>query len=129
MPQASGSGTSSAPVVPSDVQQNLNGKGKVCLPPSRSPALIVKRKIVGRAIHLQKKVGSGKRRRPWSRAGPSVWPTEIVASGNRGATIVGGGEKTLGTVLLGRVENSNESHLPASAMVRLGNGAGGGETV
>lgn len=55
VPQASVAGSSSALVVPSDVQQNLNGKGKVCLPPARNPALIVKRKIVGRAIHLQKK--------------------------------------------------------------------------
>ncbi|XP_066496707.1 uncharacterized protein [Tiliqua scincoides] len=55
VPQASVPGTSSAPVVPSVTQQNLNGKGKVCLPPARNPALIVKRKIVGRAIHLQKK--------------------------------------------------------------------------
>ncbi|KAJ6657537.1 hypothetical protein lerEdw1_002250 [Lerista edwardsae] len=49
------SGTSSAPMVPADVQHHLNGKGKACLPPARNPALIVKRKIVGRAIHLQKK--------------------------------------------------------------------------
>lgn len=61
VPQASVAGSSSALVVPSDVQQNLNGKGKVSLPPARNPALIVKRKIVGRAIHLQKKVGSEKR--------------------------------------------------------------------
>ncbi|XP_077172230.1 uncharacterized protein LOC143826993 [Paroedura picta] len=41
-----------APVVP---QHPLHGKGKPVLSPARNPALIVKRKIVGRAIHLQKK--------------------------------------------------------------------------
>uniref|UniRef100_A0ABM5F176 Uncharacterized protein isoform X2 n=1 Tax=Pogona vitticeps TaxID=103695 RepID=A0ABM5F176_9SAUR len=36
-------------------QPNMNGKGTLFLPPARNPALIWKRKIVGRAIHLQKK--------------------------------------------------------------------------
>ncbi|XP_053132395.1 uncharacterized protein LOC128336552 [Hemicordylus capensis] len=54
-PQASGLASCSAPAVLSPPQQNLNGKGRVFLPPAKNPALIVKRKIVGRAIHLQKK--------------------------------------------------------------------------
>ncbi|XP_060116562.1 uncharacterized protein LOC132588226 [Heteronotia binoei] len=44
--------SSDTPAVP---QHSLNGKGKLPLPPAKNPALIVKRKIVGRAIHLQKK--------------------------------------------------------------------------
>ncbi|XP_062999535.1 uncharacterized protein LOC134410278 [Elgaria multicarinata webbii] len=55
LPKASMSVSCSAPVLPAAPQPNTNGKGKVFLPPAKNPALIVKRKIVGRAIHLQKK--------------------------------------------------------------------------
>ncbi|XP_048348867.1 uncharacterized protein LOC125430741 [Sphaerodactylus townsendi] len=53
--QASATISCLTPVTPVVPQHNLNGKGKVFLPPARNPAFIVKRKIVGRAIHLQKK--------------------------------------------------------------------------
>nr|XP_020668791.1 uncharacterized protein LOC110089816 isoform X2 [Pogona vitticeps]XP_020668792.1 uncharacterized protein LOC110089816 isoform X2 [Pogona vitticeps]XP_020668793.1 uncharacterized protein LOC110089816 isoform X2 [Pogona vitticeps] len=49
------SGSDFAPVAPAGAQPNMNGKGTLFLPPARNPALIWKRKIVGRAIHLQKK--------------------------------------------------------------------------
>ncbi|XP_061456283.1 uncharacterized protein LOC133372069, partial [Rhineura floridana] len=54
-PKPSASANCSMLFVPPVPQHNLNGKGKAFLPPARNPALIVKRKIVGRAIHLQKK--------------------------------------------------------------------------
>ncbi|KAL8175172.1 UNVERIFIED_CONTAM: hypothetical protein K2H54_015073 [Gekko kuhli] len=53
--QASASVSCPASVTPVVPQHSLNGKGKLVLPPARNPALIVKRRIVGRAIHLQKK--------------------------------------------------------------------------
>ncbi|XP_044289664.1 uncharacterized protein LOC123025197 [Varanus komodoensis] len=55
MPKSSLLVSCSAPVVPAAPLPNPHCKGKAFLPPARNPALIVKRKIVGRAIHLQKK--------------------------------------------------------------------------
>ncbi|XP_034987312.2 uncharacterized protein LOC118092826 isoform X2 [Zootoca vivipara] len=54
-PKPSVSPSCLTPFAPAVPQHNLNGKGKAFLPPARNPALIVKRKIVGRAIHLHKK--------------------------------------------------------------------------
>ncbi|XP_073219045.1 uncharacterized protein [Lepidochelys kempii] len=48
-------GSHPAPLPPAMVQQQLNSRGRMFLPPARNPALIVKKKIVDRAIHLQKK--------------------------------------------------------------------------
>ncbi|KYO32449.1 uncharacterized protein LOC102575752 [Alligator mississippiensis] len=46
----------SALLPPASSQHQLNNRGKIFLSPARNPALIVKKKIVDRAIHLQKKV-------------------------------------------------------------------------
>ncbi|KAM9124749.1 uncharacterized protein ACDP82_012400 isoform 2-T4 [Pangshura tecta] len=49
-------GNHPAPLPPAMAQQQLNTRSRMFLLPSRNPALIVKKKIVDRAIHLQKKV-------------------------------------------------------------------------
>ncbi|KAJ1098128.1 hypothetical protein NDU88_003244 [Pleurodeles waltl] len=46
----------SPPVATINHQQQLNGRGRMPFIPPRNPALIVRKKIVDRAIHLQKKV-------------------------------------------------------------------------
>ncbi|XP_039348054.1 uncharacterized protein LOC120373543 [Mauremys reevesii] len=48
-------GNHPAPLPPAMAQQQLNTRGRMFLLPARNPALIVKKKIVDRAIHLQKK--------------------------------------------------------------------------
>ncbi|XP_038276473.1 uncharacterized protein LOC119862968 [Dermochelys coriacea] len=53
--QTSAVGSHPAPLSPATAQQQLNSRGRMFLPPARNPALIVKKKIVDRAIHLQKK--------------------------------------------------------------------------
>ncbi|XP_050824354.1 uncharacterized protein LOC127058384 [Gopherus flavomarginatus] len=49
-------GSHPALLPPAMAQQQLNTRGRMFLSPARNPALIVKKKIVDRAIHLQKKV-------------------------------------------------------------------------
>ncbi|XP_074867287.1 uncharacterized protein LOC142021897 [Carettochelys insculpta] len=44
-----------SPLPPATAQQQLNSRDRVFFPPARNPALIVKKKIVDRAIHVQKK--------------------------------------------------------------------------
>ncbi|KAG6922067.1 hypothetical protein G0U57_003951 [Chelydra serpentina] len=53
--QTSAVGSHPALLPPTTEEQQLNSRGRMFLPPARNPALIVKKKIVDRAIHLQKK--------------------------------------------------------------------------